>query len=370
MDANNLRLLRNFLSLHRLLVKIYGHQDGWLTKKVYKAGKPCFRSSTHRRKNKLDVFPSYTIPKPTDDQILLWFQAVLLWMISNYTSIKEPTEQIDVAKLDLPFMKKLGDVIFSKAWLTAACCIILPGVTMAHWTPRVLLFLTFLFFTSTLPRLRVKWAKQKVAEDTRVAEIEDKNIRPTEIKKAGNPARLAEIEIVGNLGLLVTSATIIVLGGMHIYPTIRVSLSDRHLAVILAMVSGTLFIVRGGTRIVRGVLDDSGASPKIKDVVKEETEPASQIRVSNRDSPVQVVDSKEYNRGRLIGDIERLLLLIVVIAGKDETLGLIIVAKGLIRSRQFENRDLAEYVIIGTLVSTLIAIAVGLGLKYISTMLW
>ncbi len=294
----------------------------------------------------MDVLPSWTIPKPSDDQVLLWFQSILLWMISNYTSSNKPTEQKDIAKQNLPKLAPPKKIVSLKATITAICCALLPGLTAAHWLLRILLPVVFLLLTSALSYLRIFLAQRE-----------------------SKFARLAELEVIANLVFLLVSVAIIVLGNVHLYATIRVPLSDRRSAVILAMVSGTIFLVEGGTRIVRGILDASGASPKIKDDVVEEAKPQS-LGETLRPVPFIPVDSKEYNRGRLIGDIERLLLLIVVIAGKDETLGLIIVAKGLIRSRQFKNRDLTEYVIIGTLISTLLAIAIGLILQYVSTTLW
>ena len=290
----------------------------------------------------MDILPSWTIPKPSDDQVLLWFQSILLWMVSNYTSANELTERKDLEKQNLPKLALSKYMVSRKATITAICCTLLPGLTTAHWLPRVLLLVVFTLLASALPWFRIFLAQRK-----------------------DRAAHLAELEVVVNLIFLLVSIAIIVLGNVHLYATVRIPLSDRRSSVILAMVSGTLFLVKGGTRVVRGILDDSGASPKIKDDVEE-----NKPKLETSTSVPFKVDSKEYNRGRLIGDIERLLLLAVVIAGKDETLGLIIVAKGLIRSRQFKNRDLTEYVIIGTLVSTLLAIAIGLVLQYVSAALW
>lgn len=283
----------------------------------------------------MESFHTLVVPKASDDQILLWFQTVFLWMIANYTSA-DPTDRQNIArqKFDIRY------AVCRRSLISAICSILLPGLTTAHWIQRLLLALVFLTFTCSLRWMRIRCASG-----------------------SGKRACLAEVEIGTSLVFLLTSAVIIMLGRMHIYALVGLPLAARRVAFIFAVASAVPFLTGGGTRIVRGVLDDSGAAPELTDNV----EPCGQLQIA---TPTRGVDTKEYNRGRLIGNIERLLLLIVVMAGKDDTLGLIIVAKGLIRSRQFENRDLAEYVIIGTLVSTLLAITVGLALGYTSTLLW
>jgi hypothetical protein len=63
------------------------------------------------------------------------------------------------------------------------------------------------------------------------------------------------------------------------------------------------------------------------------------------------LDLAELNRGRLIGNLERILLTIVVAAGSYAALGFLVAAKGLIRSEEFEKRDFTEYFLIGSLTS-------------------
>lgn len=75
------------------------------------------------------------------------------------------------------------------------------------------------------------------------------------------------------------------------------------------------------------------------------------------------IDVREFNRGRMIGNLERLLLVIFVVAGSYAAIGFLIAAKGLIRTREFENREYAEYFVIGTLASTLVAVVVGIALR-------
>ncbi|HEX7120970.1 MAG TPA: hypothetical protein VF178_01280 [Gemmatimonadaceae bacterium] len=68
-------------------------------------------------------------------------------------------------------------------------------------------------------------------------------------------------------------------------------------------------------------------------------------------------------RGRAIGILERGLALTLVLLGQFGALGLIVAAKSLARFKALEDRDFAEYFLIGTLASLLLALLVGVGLK-------
>lgn len=71
----------------------------------------------------------------------------------------------------------------------------------------------------------------------------------------------------------------------------------------------------------------------------------------------------EIARGRAIGVLERALALTLVLLGQFGALGLIVAAKSLARLKALEDRDFAEYFLIGTLASLLLALLVGVGLK-------
>jgi hypothetical protein len=69
------------------------------------------------------------------------------------------------------------------------------------------------------------------------------------------------------------------------------------------------------------------------------------------------------SRGLLIGVLERALALTLVLIGQLGALGLILAAKALARFRALDDRDFAEYVLIGTLASILLALLVGVGVR-------
>lgn len=74
---------------------------------------------------------------------------------------------------------------------------------------------------------------------------------------------------------------------------------------------------------------------------------------------------EEYNTGRLIGLLERIFVFLFVLVSQYAAIGFILAAKGVARFQDFKSRTFAEYVLIGTLLSTLLALAVGYFVKLI-----
>lgn len=75
------------------------------------------------------------------------------------------------------------------------------------------------------------------------------------------------------------------------------------------------------------------------------------------------VDEKEYNAGRVIGMLERILILFFVLMDQYSAIGFIIAAKGFTRFKELDKREFAEYVLIGTLLSSFIAIVISILVK-------
>ncbi len=63
------------------------------------------------------------------------------------------------------------------------------------------------------------------------------------------------------------------------------------------------------------------------------------------------------NGGKLIGQLERLLILILIIIGQPLGIGFLVAAKSILRFEESKVQLVAEYVIIGTLLSFTLAIA-------------
>lgn len=68
-------------------------------------------------------------------------------------------------------------------------------------------------------------------------------------------------------------------------------------------------------------------------------------------------------RGRMIGFLERALALTLIFVGEYAAIGLIIAAKSLARFKALDNREFAEYFLVGTLASLLLAVLVGVAVR-------
>src|SRR5579871_38654 len=134
------------------------------------------------------------------------------------------------------------------------------------------------------------------------------------------------------------------------------------LCLIAAIV---IFNIRGGTYVVRGILNKCGALPSLQLPKNTSVVPRSDLIVVEKR-----VDTVEFNRGRWIGNLERLLLLAIVTQGSYAALAFLMAAKSLIRSRDLENRDWAEYFLLGTLASIAVSLAGGLLIRQVLLAFW
>lgn len=81
-------------------------------------------------------------------------------------------------------------------------------------------------------------------------------------------------------------------------------------------------------------------------------------------------DKSLPSAGKYIGILERLLVFTFIVFGHWEAIGFLVAAKSVLRFgdlKNSENRKLTEYILVGTLLSFSIAIAMGLGIIYITS---
>lgn len=88
------------------------------------------------------------------------------------------------------------------------------------------------------------------------------------------------------------------------------------------------------------------------------------LPASPGDNSAQRVDEEEYKAGRVIGMLERALIFLIIFFVNDfAAVGFILAAKGLIRIQQTKDRQFSEYMLIGTLASTIFSVVVALVLQ-------
>jgi hypothetical protein len=82
----------------------------------------------------------------------------------------------------------------------------------------------------------------------------------------------------------------------------------------------------------------------------------SQLRLFPLKTP-----AKEAARGRIIGILERLIIFIAVVMQQYTALGIVVAAKGIARYKKMENDpQFAEYFLIGTLLSVVVAAGIAM----------
>lgn len=250
-----------------------------------------------------------TMPEAINQQ-LLWAEVMMAWTIGVYT---------------------YGSYGEGKRW-----AVLSSGAALTGLTPLVLVGLNAWPLAGVLAFLTAVLMGIRSESPLSVHKIYKKYAAPIEVAIA--------------VAAVVLSGAIIAGGGYEIKRSLlALDVGPDKLAAMVWTLSVLVFSVRGGTVIVRGVLEKAQVLPQTQ------APPAGGGTDRGTD--------EEYNRGRVIGNLERILLILTVLVGSYEALGLIIAAKGLIRGREMEDRDRAEYFIIGSLMSVLVAVIAGLALK-------
>lgn len=80
-----------------------------------------------------------------------------------------------------------------------------------------------------------------------------------------------------------------------------------------------------------------------------------------------IFSKHDLSRGKLIGYIERLLVLVLTFYGAYPAIGFIVTAKSIARFKQMDDRNWAEYFLLGTLSSMFIGITLGILLREVLT---
>jgi len=80
-----------------------------------------------------------------------------------------------------------------------------------------------------------------------------------------------------------------------------------------------------------------------------------------------IFSKHDLSRGKLIGYIERLLVLLLTFYSAYPAIGFIVAAKSIARFKQMDDRDWAEYFLLGTLTSMFLGITFGILLKTVLT---
>ena len=255
---------------------------------------------------------------------LLFAEVLLFWHVTNYLVSADPTRSGHRNLFSRATVKRLGWFLFratGAAAITMAVVAQRPGLVLAG---------TMFIGCVILPAARWLWV-------------------PTRY--------VPELELAGNIGFVALAQFLIAHFDMHVrWGLFRLPVSEGLISAYTVSAALMIFVVRGGTLIVRGVLDRAGTMPP-PEVAQPPSRAANSALDLQRALPV---DTVELNHGRLIGNIERLILVLFVANGQYTALAFFFAAKGLIRSKDVERRAWADYLILGSLTSFLVAVVAGL----------
>ncbi len=153
----------------------------------------------------------------------------------------------------------------------------------------------------------IDWAKQRVQART------DRRLWPFLADQAAHVAILAVV------------AWFLDAAGVLLWPNLAADAATLGTGALA--LAALVFNVHGGAAIVRFTLGEVGAGASTPD-----------------------------GRGFAIGVLERWLVLLLALAGQWAAVGLVLAAKSLARFEQLKDRDFAEYYLVGTLTSVLVAV--------------
>jgi len=142
----------------------------------------------------------------------------------------------------------------------------------------------------------------------------------------------------------------------HIQAALRWPAWSADKAVWTAIIG--LAVVCGGAHFIRFLLNDLGIRPG-----DEPDKAESAKRGKGAANEKEEDGTRSAHAGKLIGILERIAILLLIAFGQWAAVGLLLTAKSVARHKLLDNKEYAEYYLIGTLLSFLIAVAGGLCIR-------
>jgi hypothetical protein len=275
-----------------------------------------------------------------NDAALLWMQVLLVWAGANYLTFADPSDHEELEELRRHGIRSWRRRVYERAAAAGLITLLLPGLHARGLLPRIALAALVLAGCLLLPLTRLRVVAHKRRSRTSGAPLAEQH-----------GFWLAEWEAAVNAAVAVLSWILVRQGGLGVRPWIVLPGTSRELTVVSGCAALVLGVAGGGSFIVRGLLNKAGALPRQPDASG-----AASAREEGEDAPV---DAVEFSRGRIIGVLERVIVLVLMAVQAYQAIAFLMAAKGLIRSKDLESRDFAEYFLIGTLASMALALAGG-----------
>ncbi|WP_420126973.1 hypothetical protein [Longimicrobium sp.] len=266
---------------------------------------------------------------------LLWAQVLLVWAAANYLPNNDPAghQELEVMR-EHHLLIRWKRQVWGRGVAAGGVVALLPGAADGGWVGRVALAVLMLAGCVLLPLIRIRLAERRNRHR--------RHFQGTPALRVQRGVWLAEWEIGSNALMAAAAWLVISRNALKVQPWFHLPLQTRQLVCVTAFAAIMLFVTRGGAFVVRGVLNKVGALP-----------------LTSR-KPDEEIDLVEFNRGRIIGVLERFIVLLLMAVQAYQAIAFLMAAKGLIRSKDLESRDFAEYFLIGTLASMGLALICGI----------
>ncbi|MGD9488735.1 MAG: hypothetical protein AB7W47_11975 [Calditrichaceae bacterium] len=116
----------------------------------------------------------------------------------------------------------------------------------------------------------------------------------------------------------------------------KFTLPDIKIDYVVLILTGYVFTIKESTILIRLILNRIQAVPTQKNFPDE-------------------TDADEYDRGKLIGNLERTFIYFLIIFDQIAAIAVIIALKSLARFKEMDDKNFAEYFLIGSLLSLFLA---------------
>lgn len=181
------------------------------------------------------------------------------------------------------------------------------------------------------------------------------------------------VEVTALALLAGLAAAVAAPGGLRVRPLLEVPLQAHRLLALELGAATCLLALFAGRYLVDELLEALAFAPQLSPA-----ERAERVRAAGgllEPPAAETADQRrlrleELERTRVIGYLERLLVLPIAAAADFGALGFLMAAKGLVRSEKLKERHGAEYFLIGTLASVALGVAGGLALRWLHRAFW
>jgi hypothetical protein len=133
------------------------------------------------------------------------------------------------------------------------------------------------------------------------------------------------------------------------------------------LLAGWLFVLNEANIIIRAVLTwvRIGPPAQLHDDTTPPPDKGPKLVLPDGVTVESADGKKELNTGRIIGLLERTIIYVLVLLNQFTAIAFVLTAKSFARYKALDDREFAEYVLVGTLLSSAVAIFAGMTIRWL-----